>query len=96
MEDSNRSANPSIQTVSDPVRRTVLHLSMGAAAAALYGPFLAACASGPAPAARLGFRSVPPSRLDDVVVPPGYEARVIAPWGEPVGVAGAMPAWRFP
>jgi uncharacterized protein len=37
---------------------------------------------------------VPPSTADTVVVPAGYVAQPLAPWGEPVGVAGAMPAWR--
>jgi hypothetical protein len=93
MEDSNRSGNPCLHDVSGPGRRTVLKLAMGAAAAAIYGPLLAGCASG-GPPPRLGFRSVPPGRLDTVVVPEGYVAEVIAPWGEPVGVPGAMPPWR--
>jgi secreted PhoX family phosphatase len=91
-EDSNRSANPRFDDVSDPARRQWLRLSTGAAAAALYGPLLGACATGVPP--RLGFRGVPPSSADAVVVPEGYIAQVIAPWGEPVGVPGAMPAWK--
>ena len=97
MEDSNRSSNPTIHEISDPARRIVLLGGGGAALAAAFGP-LAGCAvaPAPAPAARptLGFASVPPSRADRVVVPPGYRVDVIAPWGEPVGVPGAMPAWR--
>ena len=31
---------------------------------------------------------------DRVVVPDGYVAETIAPWGEPVGLPGRMPAWR--
>ncbi|MBX3599075.1 MAG: PhoX family phosphatase [Rubrivivax sp.] len=97
MEDSNRSSNPTIHEISDPARRIVLLGGGGAALAAALGP-LAGCAvaPAPAPAARptLGFASVPPSRADHVVVPPGYRVDVIAPWGEPVGVPGAMPAWR--
>ena len=92
-EDSNRSSNRSIHEVSDPARRTLLRLGTGAAAAALYGPWLAGCAAGAAPP-RLGFIGVPTSSADTVVVPTGYVAQVIAPWGEPVGVAGAMPPWR--
>ncbi len=42
-----------------------------------------------------GFRPVPPSRADTVVVPDGYVAQVIAAWGEPVGIAGQMPPFRF-
>ena len=88
MEDSNRSANPSIHEVSDPARRRVLTLALGAAAGALYGPAFAA------EAPRLGFRAVPASRADTVTVPEGYVAEAIAPWGEPVGVPGRMPAWK--
>lgn len=95
VEDSNPSANPSIHSLSDPARRQWLRLSTGAAAAALYGSWTAGCSSpaGTAPP-RLGFAGVPPSSADTVVVPPGYVAQVIAPWGEPVGVAGAMPTWK--
>jgi uncharacterized protein len=94
MEDSNRSANPNIHEVSDPARRTVLKLSLGAAAAALYGS-MAGCATGAMPARpALGFRGVPTTSVDGLVVPEGYLAQVMVPWGEPVGVAGAMPAWK--
>ena len=31
---------------------------------------------------------------DTVVVPAGYTAQAIAPWGDPIGIPGAMPAWR--
>jgi secreted PhoX family phosphatase len=93
MEDSNRSANPSIHELSDPARRRVLTLSLGAAASAVFGGFAAGCASlGPGP--KLGFKSVPVTSADTLVVPEGYTAQVIAGWGEPVGIAGAMPAWR--
>jgi len=95
MEDSNRSGNPSIHELSYPARRHVLQLGLGSAAAQLFAPWLAGCArpvSGPA--GLLGFASVPPSTADTVVVPPGYRAQVLAPWGDPVGIAGAMPPWR--
>ncbi len=89
MEDSNGSANPSIHEVSDPARRVVL--KAGAASALLF----AGCAAvEPGAPALLGFAAVPASDADTVTVPPGYTAQVIAPWGEPVGIAGAMPAWR--
>ena len=102
MEDSNRSSNPSIHDVSDPARRTVLRGSLGVAAAALYGPMVAACA-GPARATReapkaieptIGFKGVPVDSSDRLVVPEGYIASVIAAWGEPIGVPGQMPAWK--
>ena len=96
MEDSNRSANPSIHEVSVPQRRTVLQLSLGAAASALFTPWLAGCATGAgAPAgARIGFEGIPIGRTDALTVPKGYVADVIAAWGEPIGVPGHMPAWK--
>src|SRR5690606_32823157 len=36
----------------------------------------------------------PASTADALVVPEGYVSEVIAAWGEPLGVPGAMPAWR--
>ena len=105
MEDSNRSANPSIHEVSDPARRIVLRGGLGAAFAPLLSPLaaaagLAGCASpGAAPDAgasgpRLGFVSVPASAADAVTVPPGYSATPFLPWGEPIGVGNALPAFR--
>jgi secreted PhoX family phosphatase len=40
----------------------------------------------------LGFEPVPPGRADAVVVPKGYTAQVIIPWGEPILSSG--PAWK--
>jgi uncharacterized protein len=105
MEDSNRSSNPSIHEVSDPSRRIVLRGGAGLAAALLGAGLgsLGGCAtSSPGVVApslavtrpRLGFAGVAASAADTVVVPEGYFTQVIAAWGEPVGVAGAMPAWR--
>ncbi len=45
-------------------------------------------------ASRLGFRSLPVSSADTVTVPPGYTARAFYKWGDPVGVAGKMPAFQ--
>jgi secreted PhoX family phosphatase len=73
---------------------------MGAAASAVFGSLATGCASpslsssSAATSPRLGFRSVPATGADTLVVPEGYVAQVIAGWGEPVGIAGAMPAWR--
>ena len=92
LEDSNRSANADIHRVSDPARRLWLQGGLGALATTL----LAGCgslAAGSGP--RLGFRSVPASSQDTMVVPAGYEAVAFVPWGEPVGVPGQMPAWRM-
>ena len=97
VEDSNRSSNPSIHEVSDPSRRIVLRgglgLGLGAAFAGLSGCAMppGAVAAGP----RLGFKAIATSTADTLVVPEGYVAQALAAWGEPVGVAGAMPAFRF-
>jgi secreted PhoX family phosphatase len=45
------------------------------------------------PSARLGFDAVAPSIADEVVVPEGYTAQVLVPWGDPVQPGG--PAFRF-
>jgi secreted PhoX family phosphatase len=43
----------------------------------------------------IGFKSLPVSAADRMQVAEGYSATVIAPWGEPIGVAGAaMPAFK--
>ena len=108
MEDSNRSSNPSIHEVSDPARRVVLRGGLASSLTALFGVAgglgaMSGCASGGGPAApagaaptgpALGFARVATDTGDRVVVPQGYSAQVLAPWGEPVGVAGAMPAWK--
>lgn len=96
MEDSSRSSAPHIRTLASPARRLVLRVSAGATAAGLLAPWLAACAALPAntPRARPGFAGIPIGREDRIVVPAGYVASVIAPWGEPVGLPGNMPAWR--
>lgn len=99
MEDSNRSANPSIHDLIAQEtrlgRRTVLQ---GAGLVSLLAALhpLSGCASpsGSAPA-RLGFTAIPPGQTDALVVPPGYVAQVIAAWGEPIGIPGQMPAFRM-
>jgi secreted PhoX family phosphatase len=95
MEDSNRSSNPGIHEVSDPARRILLRGGALAALAPLLAPLtpLAGCAGVAAGGARLGFKGVAASAADRIVVPEGYRATPFLPWGEPVGVAGAMPAF---
>ena len=105
MEDSNRSANPSIHELSDPARRTWVRGGFAALASGLMTPWLTGCAnpasmgaaSATAPATAgplLGFKAIPAVATDTLVVPPGYVAQALAAWGEPVGIAGNMPAWR--
>ncbi len=96
MEDSNTSANADIHSVSDAARRRWLQGGLGMLASGLLAPLLGGCAS-PADGGTplIGFRAVPPGRQDTLVVPDGYEALAFVPWGEPVGIAGQMPAWRM-
>ncbi len=98
MENSNRSGNPSIHDVSEPSRRLVLKGGAATALAGWLAPLAASlpgCAAGLGSGAALGFTSVPPSTADTVVVPPGYSTQVLAPWGEPVGIAGNLPAFKM-
>jgi uncharacterized protein len=98
MEDSNRSANPSFHEVSDPARRTLLRGGLGALLGGSLGlGSLAGCASigGMMGGKLIGFESVPVSTADTVTVPKGYVAQVIAAWGEPVGLSGENPAFKF-
>ena len=94
MEDSNRSANADIHRVSDPARRLWLQGGLGALAAGALSPLLAGCATAPFDGPLLGFKPVPVTDQDTMVVPEGYEAVAFAAWGEPVGIPGRMPAWR--
>ncbi len=102
MEDSNPSANPSIHEVSGPERRLVLQGGLGLALVAALGPLAGCAATGAASGVAaqrtgplLGFKSIPPGMGDTMVVPEGYVAQAIAAWGEPVGVPGAMPAFKM-
>ncbi len=94
MELSNASLNPSIHDVSDPARRLWVQGGLSALAAGVLGPLLPACASVGGGGPLLGFKAVPAASNDTFVVPEGYVASAIAAWGEPIGVAGNMPAWR--
>ena len=103
MEDSNRSSNLSIHDVSDPARRQVLRGGLGALAGSFLAPLsaiggaaaLTGCASlGMGSAAKIGFKSVAISTADAISVPEGYVAHVIAPWGDPVGIAGQNYAFK--
>ncbi|MEN9396781.1 MAG: hypothetical protein RLZ81_1311 [Pseudomonadota bacterium] len=95
MEDSNRCANPTLADLADPARRQwVLQALQWSALACVP---VAGCASLPAAQpsrSRLGFAGIAASTADAVIVPRGYHAQVLAAWGEPVGIPGAMPAFR--
>jgi len=45
-------------------------------------------------AGEIGFEAITASTEDRVRVPAGYSATVLYRWGDPVGAAGAMPAFR--
>ncbi len=93
MEDSNRSGNTSIHQVSDPSKRISLQLLAGLSLLAQTAWAKAQNAAASA-SSRLNFQALSPSLEDFVQVPPGYRFNVLAAWGEPVGIAGNMPAYR--
>ena len=83
---SNPTSNPSLDDVLAIrySRRQVLTGGLVAAGSALLGggvrPRTARAASD-----LIGFRGIPVSRADTVVVPPGYLAEVVYAWGDPIG-----------
>jgi secreted PhoX family phosphatase len=85
---SNTSANPTFAEIArrHPGRRAMLMGGLGAAItgfirpAAAQGSATAATPAGPA----IGFRAVPVSTNDSVVVPEGYQVQVIIPHGTPL------------
>jgi uncharacterized protein len=98
MEDSNPSSNLSIHEVSDAARRLFLRGGLGLAAGGLFSG-LAGCATGAGASGQgsgplIGFKGVPLSTKDAITVPEGYSAQIMAPWGDPIGLAGNMPAFK--
>lgn len=85
---SNPSVNPHIETLIAKriSRRQVLSGSLALAAGGFLGgslvPLETWAQSGPR--VRLGFKEVPASSDDTLVVPEGYTAQVLAPWGTPI------------
>ncbi len=83
-------------------RRTMLQSSgaLGMAAALPLGVFgsqnaqAAVVESKMQRARALGFKAVPFSTQDQVIVPEGYTARAFYKWGDPVGIPGRMPAFK--
>ena len=76
-------------------RRSVLKGGIGLAALSFFGGAQLAGANAASaravstpPSSLLGFTSVSVSVLDDVVVPPGYKAQVLIPWGTPLFSGG--------
>jgi len=88
----NPSTNPSLEDLlASPGRRTLLKGSFAALAGLLGVPGGAALASGP----HRGFKPIPVGIDDALHVPQGYDAKVLVAWGDPIGIPGAMPAFRF-
>ena len=95
-ENSNRSANPELQSFIEQrvSRRDVLKggatLSAGLAVSTLG---LAACngSEGEAAAPTLGFTPVAKSTADLVSIPAGYTARALFAWGDPLKAGGTLP-----
>lgn len=87
---SNPTQNPHIQDLIEQRihRRAVLSGGMAVAATGFFaGSMLSAGdahAGVPKKGALIGFSEVPASSEDTVVVPPGYEWEVLAPWGTPL------------
>lgn len=94
LEDSNRSSNISIHDVISESKRAFLKTSATVSLAALVAPMMG-CASTMSTKPKLGFKGIPPGLGDKLVVPEGYTATPLAPWGEPVGIAGNMPAYKM-
>ncbi len=99
MENSNPSNNPTIHEVSSPARRQVVGAGTMAALSTMFGASFSGCATSGAPGTpgaspKLGFQAIPPGMGDQLVVPNGYNATILAPWGEAVGIPGNMPAFK--
>ncbi len=98
---SNTCANPALSEVLEArfSRRSLLQ-GTGAlgVAGVLSGSFATLAEAASVPFAKktplLGFKSIPFSSDDRVVVPEGYSADVLYAWGDPVGIKGNMPAFK--
>jgi hypothetical protein len=93
MEDSNRSPNPSIHEVIAASRRRFLQGGAAVTLASVLAP-LAGCAALGQAQPKIGFKGIPVGMGDKLVVPEGYVATSLAPWGEAVGIPGNMPAFK--
>ncbi|HET8902692.1 MAG TPA: PhoX family phosphatase [Saccharospirillum sp.] len=81
-------------------RRTVMKGSVGAALASIMGIGLAGCGSdddsapttGNVASTSLGFKAVPVSSANQVMIPEGYSSQAFLPWGTPI--TGSYPAFQ--
>ena len=89
MEHSNRSSNLNIHQVCDPAKRQTLQLAAWLGLLGSLSPLAAH-----AKPSRIGFKAMPIGLGDFIELPADYVATVLAPWGEPVGIAGNMPTYK--
>lgn len=95
----NHSKNPTFGDIlhSRLQRRQMLKGSLALAVTSMFaGPALNSLRPGAAIAATtslLGFKPIPTSEADTIVVPEGYTARTLMPWGEPI--TGSYPAYSL-
>jgi secreted PhoX family phosphatase len=86
---SNHTTNPTLAAVAAErySRRQMLQGGLLTAGLVLFGGPRGPLATRPVEGADglLGFRGIPVSRADTVVVPPGYTAEVLYAWGDPIG-----------
>jgi len=95
----NHSNNPTFASIlgSRLQRRQVLRGGLAFAVTSMFaGPIAnglrpSAAAANPSP--MLGFKAVPVNATDTVIVPEGYTARTLIPWGEPI--TGSYPAYKL-
>lgn len=80
---SNPSLNPTFEEVLSLTRRQLVKGGLGALALAMVDGPRQLLAQTPG-SSLLGFTSVPLTGEDRVIVPPGYTARVLYAWGDPV------------
>jgi uncharacterized protein len=66
----------------------------GAVSNPIISPIISPMANPKAAVPKIGFKGIPVSTADTMVVPDGYVARAMVAWGEPVGIAGHMPAFK--
>lgn len=96
--DCNSSQTPSLSSIINKKmqRRQLLKGSVALAITSMFAsPILSAIRPRMAKAQNslLGFKAVPISDTDSIVVPEGYKAQVILPWGEPI--TGNYPDYRL-
>jgi secreted PhoX family phosphatase len=92
---SNVSANPTFYDVIDQAlatRRGFMAGGLAVMATGLFGNVLGGKAAMASSSALMGFKPIPVSMDDTVVVPEGYRWQVLGAWGEPI--LGEMPAYN--